>query len=242
MLKGEGIERTEEQCQEYIDRFFRVRPRVKRWIDMVEASTADDAISRSLFGRHRRLEEVRSSIRGVVSRALRQAVNHVVQSSASDMTLTSLTLMDQEMCVRRGDDPAMLYPTLPRREFPVDERWRRAHICLTVYDSILVDAHHSVAGDVVALMQRTMPHIVDLAHLVWGDEIAANLNCLRKVPIVADVDLGPSYRDKAPVEGPEGVAHAYRVGCYKRQLFDRDPKTKWRKDMAKDAPEVAWHG
>ena len=90
MLAGEGIKRDADTCEGYIDKFFREKPKVQTWIDRVQASTVEDTISRSLFGRHRRLEQVRSRINSVVNRAQRQSINHPIQSTAADMTMSSL--------------------------------------------------------------------------------------------------------------------------------------------------------
>jgi DNA polymerase I-like protein with 3'-5' exonuclease and polymerase domains len=234
MLAGEGIKRDADTCEGYIDKFFRERPKVKVWIDRVQEATRDDTISRSLFGRARRLEQVRSRINSVVSRAERQAINHVIQSTASDMTMTSLTLMDQEIALRSGAiAPHILYPTIDPADYPVTPGWDKVHIVLTVHDSIVFDCPRSMAGEVVEMGQRVMPNVVDLAYKVWGPEIAKQLLCLKRVPMVADFEVGYNYRDAVGVKSPADVDRAMFVAHKRRAAFDANPKFDWTGDLEK---------
>lgn len=233
MLAGEGIKRDADTCEGYIDKFFREKPKVARWIKLVGESTAEDAISRSLFGRQRRLEQVRSAINSIVNRAQRQAINHPIQSTSADMTMTSLVLMDHEICLRAGWDPDLLYPTIERPSFAPTPGWERVHPILTVHDSIVYDAHKSMAAAVVEMCARVMPNVVDLAPAVWGPEIAANLACLKKVPMRVDIEVGPNYRDAVGVKKPGDVDRSMYIGFKKREFFDANPRGEWDKEMDK---------
>lgn len=239
MLKGEGIDRDDDTCTSYIDKFFREKPRVANWIEKVQESTAEDAISKSLFGRCRRLEAVRSSIETTVARAKRQAINHPIQSTAGDMTLTSLTLMDQEICARSGLwDMDTVLPTIDPCDFPVTPGWDKVHLTLTVHDSIVFDCHRSVAGEVAEMCNRVMPNVVDLAHKVWGQEIADGLVCLKRVPMQSDLEVGPTYRDATGFKGAKDIAKAMFVSDQKKIYFDANPRGDWTEEMDKAAKEA----
>ncbi|MBA3845531.1 MAG: hypothetical protein H0X45_02675 [Planctomycetes bacterium] len=233
MLKGEGIDIPEDTCNGYIDTFFRKKPRVAKWLDNVKRSTADEAVSRSLFGRRRRLEQIRSSMHDMVSRAERQAVNHPIQSTGGDMTLTSLTLMDQEIQARRGTARHLVYPTIDWREFQVTAGWDKVDIILSVHDSIVFDCHRSMAESVADMCRRTMPNVVDLAPLVWGDAVAEHLECLRLVPMQADVEVGPNYRDGHGADKAGSCALALYIADHKQTFFDNDHKGEWKEEMDK---------
>ncbi len=234
MLKGEGIDIDVDTCTGYIDKFFREKPQVKRWIDRVMASTVDEAISRSLYGRRRRLEQVRSRMHDVIARAQRQAVNHPIQSTGGDMTLTSLTLMDQEIQARIGTPRHLVYPTIDWREFPVTEGWDKVHPMLTVHDSNVFDCHRSMASAVVDMCQRTMTNVVDLSPLLWGDDVESGIACLRKVPMKVDVEVGPSYRDGVSCKSPKDAKRALFIGDRKMAFLDLDHKAKWTEKMAEE--------
>lgn len=233
MLRGEGIEIDIETCRGYIDTFFEKKPAVKAWIDAVIASTDLDAISSSLFGRRRRLEQVRSVVDDVRAGAHRQSVNHPIQSTASDMTITTLCLVDNEIMLRRGGDRHLIHPTIDAREFPVDPAWSRVHPVLTVHDSIVIDCHRSMAERVVKMVRRIMPNVVDYAHIVWGPQIHDTLDILKTVPIEADIEVGPNWRDAHKIKKASDTALALYIADQKRSRFDVDPHFKWTDDIEK---------
>jgi uracil-DNA glycosylase family 4 len=236
-LKADGVMVTVEEAKGFLETFYSKFPRVGKWIERVEASTEDDFYSRSLFGRRRRLEQVRSYDKDTKSAAKRQAVNHVIQSTAADFTWTSLILMDQEICIRSGRNPAMILPTIDARQFPVDKRWRDVSIVLQVHDSILCDCPLSMAGEVVDMFHRTMPHVVDLAPLVWGPEVVPLLKPMRKVKPEVDGEVGTSWRDAYKVKTGADVPLAMHVARVKRAKLDADVTYKWGDEDDKAAKE-----
>lgn len=230
MLKGEGVSETPDKCREYIDIFFEAKPAVKRWIDRVQASTAVDECSKSLFGRRRRLEQVRSSVESISGAALRQAVNHPIQSTAADLTMTSLCLIDQEICLRRGMDPSMIHPTIDHVDVPIDRRWKDVHAIVQVHDMIGIDCTLEMAPIVVDRLQYVMENIVDLAPLVWGPGVLDTLKPLRRCRMQAEVEVGPNWRDAYGVKSGADVAKAMHVARVKQAKFDADPHYSWTKE------------
>jgi uracil-DNA glycosylase family 4 len=234
-LKSDGVSVSEEEARGYLEGFAEKYPDVMAWIASVEASTTDDAHALSAFGRRRRLESVRSQVDDVVARALRQGVNHAVQSTAGDMTMTALCLIDQEIRLRRGDDPRLVLPTVDTRDFPVDERWARVHPILQVHDMIGIDAHRDVAGEALDRLVYTMQNVVDMAPLVWGDCVRSTLAPLKRVPIVAEPEVGPNWRDAVKVKSGKDVPAAMFVACAKRDRLDKDMMYEWSKSDASAA-------
>lgn len=226
-LHSEGVDVEESEAKKWLDIFYRKYPRVTKWIARVEDTTHEDEFSRSLFGRRRRLLEITSEISDTVARAERQAVNHVIQSSAADFTWTSMVLMDQEIQLRSGRDPELLLPTITRREFPVDERWKDVNLVLQVHDSILVDCPVEMTGEVVDMFNRTMPKVVDLAPIVWGDWVTDRLKVMRKVATQVDVEVGPSWRDAYKVKVLSDVPKALFIANRMKAKCDTDPRYKW---------------
>jgi len=226
-LKADGVSVTVDEAKGFLDVFYRKFPRVARWIEKVEASTEDDFYSRSLFGRRRRVEQIRSFDKDVKSSAKRQAVNHVIQSTAADFTWTSMVLMDQEIALRSGKKRELILPTIDHRDFPVDKRWRDVHLVLQVHDSILADCPLSMAGEVVDMFHRTMPHVTTLAPLVWGPQVSQLLKPMRKVAPEVDGEVGTSWRDAYKVKSGADVPLAMHVARTKRRALDADPTYKW---------------
>jgi len=234
-LKSEGVSVSEEEAGGYLDAFASRYPAIISWMERVEASTMHDEFAMSLFGRRRRLEEVLSDDNSIVSRAMRQCVNHVIQSTAGDLTMTSLALFDQEVCLRQGTDPRLIMPTADTREFPVDERWKRVHPILQVHDMIGVDCHKDVAEDVVERLVHTMENVVDLAPIIWGPQVQKTLKPLKRVPIIAEPEVGPNWRDATKVKKASDVPLSMHISFAKQRKLDADPAYKWEEKDTQEA-------
>jgi len=81
--KPQGIEVTEDQCERFIDDYFRTYAGVKRFLKDVEWVIRERGHVRSLFGRRRRVS-------GRTKRQIRQAQNFVVQGTANDLAKDAL--------------------------------------------------------------------------------------------------------------------------------------------------------
>jgi DNA polymerase I-like protein with 3'-5' exonuclease and polymerase domains len=240
-LKSEGVEVDIDTAQGYLDSFFEKYPTIRGWIEKVQGDTGVICYSRSLFGRRRRLDEIKSYVTKTRSGAERQAINHVIQSTAADVTNTALILFDQEICTRRGDNPDLRYPTVEQREFPVDSRWENVHLVLQVHDMLGVDAHKDAAGEALERLIWTMEHAVELAPLVWGDVVKEGLEPLKLVPIVADPEVGPNWRDAYKAKDRTEIAKAMFVSRAKRKLLDENPFSDWTKE-AEEAALASYTG
>lgn len=234
-LKSEGVTVSEEEARSYIDAFLEKYPKIAKFIERTENSVLSNVYSMSAFGRRRRLDAVISLDQGMVARCLRQGVNHVIQSSAGDLTNTAAILFDQEIRIRRGDDPRLVLPTVTPRHFDYDERWKRVHFSLQVHDMLGVDCHKDVAEDVVDRLLYSMENAVDLAPLVWGDAVIPYIEPLKRVPIVAEAEVGPNWRDAYKAKTGKDVAKAMHVAFTMRAKRDVDPLYKWEEKDEKEA-------
>lgn len=75
-----------EEGDELIDTYFKIYPRVKRYIDNTKEFAKDNMFVQTIMGRYRRLPEVNSRMIGIKRKAERQAPNSVIQGSAADVT------------------------------------------------------------------------------------------------------------------------------------------------------------
>ena len=163
-LMKDGVELTVEECQDLIDVYFEKRPALKKGIELSEKLAQEQGYLESFTGRRRLLPEVFSQDRDIVSRALRQAINFPIQSSASDMTLMSLVLI-QERLQREG---------------------LRSKLVLTVHDSIIFDCHVDELLYVAEMAKEIMENIVELSREILPD---LDWDWLT-VPIRADLEAG----------------------------------------------------
>ncbi len=85
-----SIKKSVTFCKEIFSKYFKAFPGVPKWIEATRAEIKRTGYATSLFGRRRRLPNVNSPKRAFQERALRQGVNFVIQSSASDLMLHSI--------------------------------------------------------------------------------------------------------------------------------------------------------
>tara|TARA_R110000737_G_scaffold36331_1_gene55700 strand:- start:1912 stop:3069 length:1158 start_codon:yes stop_codon:yes gene_type:complete len=72
-------------------------PRVFSYMDIIEENVMRDEYVTTIFGRKRRLPNVRSNTKKVVAQAVRQANNFTVQSPASDVMLCAIDGIEEEL-------------------------------------------------------------------------------------------------------------------------------------------------
>lgn len=166
-LKKDGVFISLEEAAELIERYYEIRPALRKGIERLQNRTLKLGFLESFTGRRRRVPEVESVDEKLVSRALRQAINFPVQSGASDMTLMSLVLIYREMR-RRG---------------------LCSKIILTVHDSIVFDCHVDEFVEVMQLAKTIMESLPQLS-----DQVLPGLDwSWLKTPIVADCDVGTRW-------------------------------------------------
>jgi DNA polymerase-1 len=83
---GIPMKRAERIIKDYEN----VYPGIFEYMDFVNRFIKENGYAYTIFGRKRNLPDVYSNDRQVVNRALRQGLNFTIQSSASDILLTSL--------------------------------------------------------------------------------------------------------------------------------------------------------
>ena len=183
-LRKDGVFLSLDECSELIERYFEVRPKLKKGIEKLEKEVCKTGYLESFTGRRRRIPEVFSEDEQIVARALRQSVNFPIQNGASEMTLMSLVLIWKRM----------------------QERGYRSKIILTVHDSIVFDLHVDEAYEVLALAKYVMENITELS-----DEVLPGLDwSWLTVPLVADCEIGVNWHmlvgidPNDVIEGTEG--------------------------------------
>jgi len=132
---AEALDASESDAQAFIDAFARAYPDVHFWAVEVRHAVRQHGYVATCCGRRRRLPEARSTTSAIASRALRQAVNAIVQGTAADLNKLALV---------------RLWQTLPAD-------W---YLLLTVHDSVLIsvpDAHVVTAVDWVRHTMEYLP-------------------------------------------------------------------------------------
>jgi DNA polymerase-1 len=82
---ADRLQIPQEEAQEFIDRYLERFPKVKEFIDRTIEEATDEGYVSTLFGRIRRVPELRSRQRQVRGQGERFAVNMVIQGTAADI-------------------------------------------------------------------------------------------------------------------------------------------------------------
>jgi len=171
-LQKDGVFLSTDECRDLIDQYFEVRPDLKRGIERTEKFAMRYGFLETFTGRRRRIPEVTSEDREIVSRALRQGINFPIQSTAADMTLLALVLIDM---------------TLRAMGF-------RSHLVMTVHDSLVLDCHVDEYLEVACICKDVMENLP-----VLSDEVLPGLNWeWLRVPVLAEAEIGTTWSTLVP--------------------------------------------
>ncbi len=123
-----------EEAQEFIERYFERFPAVRRFIDETIERARREGKVRTLFGRVRRVPELRSRQRQTQMLGERLAVNMVIQGTAADVIKIAMVRCDRELAARG----------------------LRARLVLQIHDELLFEAPEEEAQEVADLVRREM--------------------------------------------------------------------------------------
>ena len=159
-----------EECESIIDAFFDSYPALLDFLSYYKRFIEDKGVAVSIFGRVRILEEVHGDDREAAAKALRAGCNHIIQSTASDMMLIALIVI--EMLMRDAGLESILVST--------------------VHDSLLIDAIRDELPVVHDIVNSVLNNYHDVMMGYFGPDY--DISWLT-VPIVGDCEVGPSYYD-----------------------------------------------
>ncbi|MNW28082.1 DNA polymerase I [compost metagenome] len=131
---AEDMKMTQEEAQDFIDKYFEEFKGVKAWLDRTKKQVTQKGYVETLAGLWRRLPGVNSNDRGVRADCLRQAVNAPVQGSGANMTMSSLIRINNKF----------------------KELGLKSCIAITVHDSIVIDTHISEFDQVLPIAKDIM--------------------------------------------------------------------------------------
>jgi DNA polymerase I len=129
---------TQRDAKAFIDRYFARFPKVKAYVDGVQAQVLETEEVATLLGRRRRFPGIARAAKPVQAALLRQAVNTPVQGSAAD--LIKKAMVDVE-------------PSLPPE----------CRLVLQVHDELIVEAPEARAEEAGRVLKHAMEHAMALA-------------------------------------------------------------------------------
>ena len=168
VLANQSIYLPLQECELIIESFFDSYPSLRSLLQYYKRFILDTGVAVSIFGRVRIFEEVFGGDQEAKAKALRAGANHLIQSTASDMMLIALFVIEQLM----------------------REQQLESMLVSTVHDSLLIDCVRSelpVVNEIVTSVLNNFPVIFKV---VFGEDYDTSW-CL--VPFKGDCEVGTNY-------------------------------------------------
>lgn len=180
VLAAKGIFKTIEECEDIIKAFFDSYPSLRSMLQLYKGFILNKGCAVSIFGRVRVFEEVWGEDEEIKAKALRAGCNHLIQSTASDMMLIALFVIEQEM--RNAGLESLLVST--------------------VHDSLLIDAIRDELPVVHEIISYTLNNFPLVLPAVLGNDFDTSWML---VPFTGDCEVGTDYLHvrKVPEKEPD---------------------------------------
>lgn len=168
VLAMRSIYKKIEECQAIIDAFFDAYPAMRTWLQKYKRFILDNHVAVSIFGRVRIFEEVLSRDEEAIAKALRAGCNHLIQSTASDMMLIALFVIEAKM--REANLESILVST--------------------VHDSLVIDCVRSELSVIHEIVMETLDNFPDVFKALFGADYDTSWMI---VPFTGDYEVGLNY-------------------------------------------------
>lgn len=178
VLAMKGIFKEQDYCENIIELFFNSYPALRSLLQYYKRFILDNLCAVSVLGRVRFFEEASSEDGEIRSKALRAGCNHLIQSTASDMMLIALFVIEQNM-----------------REAGLESL-----LVSTVHDSLVVDAIRDELNTVHSIVDTVLNNFPDVLRVVLGSDYDTSWML---VPFAGDSEVGHDYLHmrKVPQKG-----------------------------------------
>ena len=138
MAQRTGITRPE--AKEFIERYFKLYPKIKDWIDKTKEVAAEHGYVETLLGRRRYLPEINSGVQMIRAAAERMAVNAPIQGTAADLLKMAMIAIDKKL----------------------PEISPKSKMILTVHDEVVLEVPDAEIDKVGKFVKDTMENIYQL--------------------------------------------------------------------------------
>jgi DNA polymerase I-like protein with 3'-5' exonuclease and polymerase domains len=168
ILASRQIYKQLEECEDLIYGFFDTYPAVRDLLSYYKKFIEQIGAAVSIFGRVRVLQEAFSGDDEIQSKALRAGCNHLIQSTASDMMLIALCVIEQMM-----------------RDEGLDSM-----LILCVHDSFVIDARRSELPKIHSITSLVMNNLRETFEIFLGPDF--DLSWML-IPFGSDSEVGRNY-------------------------------------------------
>ena len=139
LARNTGMSRKEAAA--FIEKYFATYPGVRGFMDRAVKEGYETGMARTIFGRVRRLDELKSGNVNIRKFGERAAMNTPVQGTAADIIKLAMVRVHDALC----------------------QGGFRARLILQVHDELLIEAPQDEAGRVAQLLRDCMEHVAELS-------------------------------------------------------------------------------
>lgn len=139
LARNTGMSRKEAAA--FIEKYFVTYPGVRGFMDRAVKEGYETGMARTIFGRVRRLDELKSGNVNIRKFGERAAMNTPVQGTAADIIKLAMVRVHDALC----------------------QGGFKARLILQVHDELLIEAPQDEAGRVAQLLRDCMEHVAELS-------------------------------------------------------------------------------
>ena len=139
LARNTGMSRKEAAA--FIEKYFATYPGVRGCMDRAVKEGYETGMARTIFGRVRRLDELKSGNVNIRKFGERAAMNTPVQGTAADIIKLAMVRVHDALC----------------------QGGFKARLILQVHDELLIEAPQDEAGRVAQLLRDCMEHVAELS-------------------------------------------------------------------------------
>ena len=138
---GENLKISPKDAKVFIDKYYELYPGVKNYMDNIIKMAYETGVVKTMFGRIRKIDELKSSNFMVRSMGERMALNTPIQGSSADIMKMAMILVYNKF----------------------NEHNLESKIILQVHDEIIIDAKESELETIKVILKDSMENIVKLS-------------------------------------------------------------------------------
>lgn len=144
-LPAGAIEKSEEECQELIDRYYAAFPGVLEWKKKLWRQGRIDGYVETIFGRKRLMPGLRSDIDKVRAAAEREAGNHPIQGTAQDILKIGMAGLWENVLPQLWESGVDIEPLMQ------------------VHDEVIFECEDQYAYDVLPMIESELKYAIKLS-------------------------------------------------------------------------------
>ena len=143
---------TRPEAKEFINKYFKLYPKVKNWLDETKQIAARDGFVETLLGRRRYLPDINSGVQMIRAAAERMAINAPIQGTAADLLKMAMIKIHNQL------------PDISAK----------SKMLLTVHDELVFEVPKNEVDKVSKFIKNTMENIYTLKVPIKVDVHSAN--------------------------------------------------------------------